>query len=91
VSKILDEAVESSQQDFLASDYGRLLKVKGLIMLYETPALSVEQRMDQSQMLFERAVSFLPASFEAWVQLGYIALARGDCAKAAEFADKAVR
>jgi hypothetical protein len=89
VSKTLDEAIGSSRQDFLASDYGRLLKQKGLIILYETPALSVEKRMDQAQTLFEQTVSFLPASFEAWVQLGYIALARGDCAKAAGLAAKA--
>jgi tetratricopeptide (TPR) repeat protein len=88
--KLVDKVIELSQKDLIASDYGRILKVKGLIILYDSPNIPLEQRLDQAKLLLEKAVYMLPTSAEAWLNLGFIAFARGDCIKAAELTDKAI-
>ena len=47
----------------------------------------LEVRMAEAQPLFERSVTLLPTA-ESWVNLAFIAFARGDCDKAADLADK---
>ena len=91
VSQLLDRAVQSSVGDILASDYGRMLKVKALSILYDAPDRPLAARMDEAQPLFETSVTLLPEASEGWMNLAYIAFAKGDCAKAVELADQSVR
>jgi hypothetical protein len=87
----LDAAVESSIADDIHSgDYGRLLKVKALYVLYNTDGPAAA-RIDAAKTLFESTVTFLPDAEEAWENLALIAYYKGDCRKAAELADEAVR
>jgi tetratricopeptide (TPR) repeat protein len=90
VSRRLDAAVESIADDIQSGDYGRLLKVKALYVLYSTDGPAAA-RIDAAKTLFESAVTFLPNASEAWANLALIAHYKGDCRKAAELADEAVR
>jgi tetratricopeptide (TPR) repeat protein len=90
VSRRLDAAVDLTADDILSGDYGRLLKVKALHVLYgsDGPAAT---RIDAAKTLFESAVTFQPDVSDAWQNLAMIAYVKGDCRKAAELADKAAR
>jgi tetratricopeptide (TPR) repeat protein len=90
VSRQLDAVVESTADDILSGDYGRFLKVKALHVLYDTDGPAAT-RIDAAKTLFESAVTFLPDASEGWINLAMIAFVKGDCRKAAEHADKAVR
>jgi hypothetical protein len=86
----LDAEVESIADEIQSGDYGRLLKVKALYLLYHTDG-PVAARIDAAQTLFESTVTFLPGASEAWENLALIAYYKGDCSKAAEFMDEAAR
>jgi len=88
VSDQIDRIVETSRDDMLAGDYGRILQVKGVHILYDAPARPLAARIDAAQPLFERAVKLLPALSESWANLAMIAVVRGDCTKAVELAEK---
>jgi tetratricopeptide (TPR) repeat protein len=90
VSRRLDAAVDLTADDILSGDYGRLLKVKALHVLYATDGPAAT-RIDAAKTLFESAVTFLPDASEAWMNLAMIAYVKGDCRKAAELVDKAAR
>jgi hypothetical protein len=90
VSRWLDAAVALIADDIHSGDYGRLLKVKALYVLYNTDGPAAA-RIDAAKTLFESAVTFLPDAHEAWANLAMIAYYKGDCRKAAELADEAVR
>jgi tetratricopeptide (TPR) repeat protein len=89
VSSQLDQVVRSLRDDILARDYARILRVKGVNVLYGAPNRPLEARMDEAQPLFEQSLTLQPAS-ETRANLIFIATARGDCDKAAEIADKFV-
>ena len=88
VDRLLD--TDSVTGSFLSEDFGRLLQAHGMAILQEPGDNSAQWRMDRSFSLFERAVSYNPSQSEAWMNLAFIAFKRGDCAKAARFADRAV-
>jgi hypothetical protein len=88
LSQKLDAEIESVADDILSDDYGRLLKVRGLRVLRQTEG-STTDRLDAAKTLFESAVALSPGLSEAWMNLAFIAYAKGECAKAAELADKA--
>lgn len=88
VSQQLDGIIDSAAEDILASDYGRLLQVKGLRVFYDASGRPLGPRADEAQALFEAAVTLLPGASESWMNLAYIALIEGDCDHAAELADK---
>jgi tetratricopeptide (TPR) repeat protein len=90
VSRRLDAAVDLTADDMLSGDYGRLLNEKALHVLYNTDGPAAA-RIDAAKPLFESAVTFQPAAHEAWANLAMIAYYKGDCRKAAELADEAVR
>jgi tetratricopeptide (TPR) repeat protein len=91
VSRELDSILQSSEDEYLSGDYGRILNVRAVSVLYDDPTAPVAARMNKAEPLFRKAVEFLPKAMEAWLNLGFIALARGDCNKAAEMADKSAR
>jgi hypothetical protein len=88
VSQQLEHALQSSRDDILGSDYGRILKVKAVSILYEARAEPLAARLDAAQSLLETSVTLLPEGSEGWMALAQIALARGDCDKAAQLAHK---
>jgi tetratricopeptide (TPR) repeat protein len=90
VSRRLDAVVDLNADDILSGDYGRLLKAKALHVLYHSdePAAT---RIDAAKTLFESAVTFQPDLSEAWQNLAMIAYYKGDCRRAAELANDAVR
>ena len=80
----LDDILAGFADDILSGDYGRILKVKGLNVLYETSGAPLGARMAEAKGIFESAVTFLPESSESWMNLAFIALAHGRCGKAAD-------
>lgn len=87
IDKLLAEP--SITDNFLSEDYGRLLLAQGLITLQERVTLAVQVRLEQAFASLERAVFYNPAQSEGWMNLAFIAMMRGECAKAATFADRA--
>jgi hypothetical protein len=90
LSPQLDAVIDSIAGDILSGDYGRLLKVRALRVLYQKEG-SAAARIDQARPLFETAATLLPDLSEAWLNLAFFAFIRGDCRKAAELTDKAIR
>ncbi|MEO0248593.1 MAG: hypothetical protein ABIN58_03405 [candidate division WOR-3 bacterium] len=89
VDRLLDtKAVTDS---FLSEDFGILLQVQGVTTLQERVDLTAQSRMDRSFLLLQRSVSYNPALSDAWMNLAFIAFKRGDCAAAAQFADRAAQ
>jgi hypothetical protein len=93
VSPLIDQIIQSSEDknEFLSGDYGRFLYVKAISILYNNGSGPIATRMSEAEPLFRKSVDFLPSASEAWMNLGFIALVRGDCNGAAEMADKSVR
>lgn len=89
VSRQLDDIIQSLAVDIVSADYGRLLGVRALTALYGARDQPLAPRLDSAEPMFRKAVTFLPALSEAWMNLAMIALVRGDCGKAAELEDKA--
>lgn len=91
VSRDLDNILQSSEGEYLSGDYGRILNVRAVSILYDNASEPIAARMNEAEPLFRKSVDFLPNASEAWMNLGLIAFARGDCNKAAEMADKSAR
>ncbi len=91
VSRELDDIILSSQDEFLSGDYGRILYVRAIGILYDNTSEPIAVRMNEAEPMLRKSVDYLPNASEAWMNLGFIALVRGDCNKAAEMADKSAR
>jgi hypothetical protein len=70
-----------------SGDYGRLLTSQALAILQERVDLPAQTRLDRSFPLLENAVYYNPLQTEAWMNLAFISFKRGDCAKAARYAE----
>jgi hypothetical protein len=86
----LDRLIASGAPGLLARDYGRLLKVMGVLTAYD-PDEPVEARLPEARRLFEAAVTYAPGQAEAWMNLAMIAATEARCADAAALADEAAR
>ncbi len=88
VARQLDRVLETSANDVLSRDYGRLLKVRGLITLYQERDRPLEARMTEARRIFQESVTFSPGGAESWANLAMIAFAEGRCGDAADLIDK---
>lgn len=91
VTQSVDSVLNTSSDDIMSGDFGRLLQVKGISSLYGEPNRPLEERMNEAQPIFEAALTHLPTSSEAWMSLALIALARGNCDGAVRLADESAR
>ena len=90
IADSLDQMVTAASDDILAADYGRILAVEADRILFHARQRPLAARLDAAQLLYERALSLLPAMEAGWLGLTSIAFARGDCGKAAKLAERAV-
>jgi hypothetical protein len=91
ISRELDHILQSSEDEYLSGDYGRMLNVRAVSILYDKSGGPIGARMNKAEPVFRKSLDFLPSASEAWMNLSFIAFARGDCTKAAEMADKSAR
>lgn len=88
VARQLDKVLETWADEILSDDYGRLLNVKGLNILFHSPDRPLKTRMTDAARIFEKSVTFWPGASESWMGLAFIAFADGRCVDAAKFSDK---
>lgn len=91
IARELDRIVQLSEEEYLSSDYGRILSVRALHVLYDNPRGPLDARMNEAEPIFRKSVEYLPQGMEAWLNLAFIAFLRGDCDTAATMADKSAR
>ena len=83
-------ATPAVTDNFLSEDFGRLLDERALAILQEQTDMPLQARLDRSFSALERAVYYNPAQTEAWMNMAFIALKRGDCTAASRYAKRAV-
>ena len=76
--------------NFLSEDFGRIMEERALAILQEQADMPLQARLDRSFSTLERAVFYNPAQTEAWMNLAFIALKRGNCTAASRYAKRAV-
>ena len=86
----LDRMIASGTPGLIARDYGRLLKVRGVLTLYDTDK-PLGERLREARRVLEAAVTYAPGQAEAWMNLAMIAATEARCADAASLADEAAR
>lgn len=90
IDTTLDLMLAEIGPEMMARDYGRLLKVKGLNILYDSPRISPDRRLAQARQVFGEAVAYSPRQTEAWVNLAFLELIDGHCDLAAELLETAI-
>ena len=86
----LNRILQTAEDYMLARDYGRLLKVEGLIELYWLGE-PVDVRLAKARGTFEESLKYSPELVESWLNLALIARAEKRCDESAELADRAFR
>lgn len=84
-------ATSGASDDFLAEDMGRILQAQGLALLQERVDVPAATRLERANALLQRAVFYNPAQTEAWMNLAFVALERGDCAAAARYGERSLQ
>lgn len=79
----LDRMLTNVAPAMISRDYGRLLKVKGLNILYESSGIPPRTRAAEATRLFRTAITYAPEQTEAWVNLAMLEVAASRCDQAA--------
>lgn len=89
VDRLLDDPKVAG--NLQGKDFGRIRSAQGLAVLQERTDLGQPLRLDRAYALLSEAVRYNPHLSEAWMNLAFISFKRGDCATAADHADRAVQ
>ena len=74
-------------RNLTSKDYGRLLGEYGLAVLQEDYKKEDRQgRIPRASELLEESVRYNPRLAESWINLAFIAVFKGDCGRAIEYA-----